>query len=139
MMKYLGWSDQWLGYDDLETTAMKTTWASSHCFGGTVIWSIDSYSGAGSGNTPDGLGNATTGDPGGGGGNSGGTGEGAESIVYIDSSIWGDTGPVINCEPPCTFILPPLQLPTPSTVTFPPYTTSVDVAWSTSTGWTHII
>ncbi|KAI0552393.1 hypothetical protein F4679DRAFT_535452 [Xylaria curta] len=139
MMKYLVWSDQWIGYDDLDTIAMKKTWASSHCFGGTVIWSIDLYSGAGSGNTPDGQGNSSTSDPGGSGGNSGGTGEGGDSIVYIDPSIWNSPAPVINCEPPCTFVLPPLQLPTPSTVTFPLYTTSLDVAWSASTGWTSII
>ncbi|KAI0865017.1 hypothetical protein F4860DRAFT_527723 [Xylaria cubensis] len=129
MMKYLVWGDQWIGYDDLETIAMKKAWGSSHCFGGTMIWSIDLYSGAGSGNTPDGLGNATSGDPGGSGGNSGGQGEGSDSIVYIDPSIWGESEPVINCEPPCTFILPPLPLSKPSTVTFPPY----------STGWTHTI
>ncbi|KAI8625119.1 hypothetical protein F5Y19DRAFT_277848 [Xylariaceae sp. FL1651] len=138
MMKYLVWSDQWVGYDDLQTIAMKKAWASSHCFGGTVIWSIDLFSGAGSGNTPDGLGNATTGDPGGSGGNSGGQGEGSDSIVYIDPSIWKDPEPIINCEPPCTFILPPLPLATPSTVTFPPYTTSLEVAWSTSGSWTRI-
>ncbi|OTA65820.1 glycoside hydrolase family 18 protein, partial [Hypoxylon sp. EC38] len=52
MMKYLVWSDQWVGYDDSETIAMKKSWASSHCLGGTMIWSIDLYSGSGSGNTP---------------------------------------------------------------------------------------
>jgi chitinase len=87
MMKYLVWSDQWVGYDDLETIAMKTAWASTHCFGGTMIWSIDLYSGADSGNAPDGLGNATTRDPGSSRGNRSSTGKRAESIVYIDPSI----------------------------------------------------
>lgn len=140
MMKYLVWSDQWVGYDDAETIALKKSWASSHCFGGTMIWSIDLYSGSGSGNTPDGGGNSTSGDPGAGGGNGGSSeGNGGDSIVYIDPSIWGESNPVINCEPPCTFILPPLQLSSTTTITFPPYVTSLDVAWSTSTGWTHII
>ncbi|KAI0540485.1 hypothetical protein GGR58DRAFT_499062 [Xylaria digitata] len=72
------------------------------------------------GNTPDGLGNATTGDPGGSGGNSGGMGEGAESIVYIDPSIWGDAEPVIQ-------------------FTFPSYVSSLDVAWPASTCWTRTV
>ncbi|KAI1097516.1 glycosyl hydrolases family 18-domain-containing protein [Jackrogersella minutella] len=138
MMKYLVWSDQWIGYDDLDTIAMKKEWANSHCFGGTMIWSIDLYSGSGSGNTPDG--NSTCGsDPGGGGGQGGASESGCGGLVYIDPSIWKESNPVINCEPPCTFILPPLQLSTTTTITFPPYVTSLDVAWSTSTGWTHII
>ncbi|KAI0181430.1 hypothetical protein GGR52DRAFT_524499 [Hypoxylon sp. FL1284] len=138
MMKYLVWSDQWIGYDDLDTIAMKKAWASSHCFGGTMIWSIDLYSGSGSGNTPDG--NSTCGtDPGSGGGQGGASENGCGGLVYIDPSIWKEPNPVINCEPPCTFILPPLQLSTATTITFPPYVTSLDVAWSTSTGWTRII
>ncbi|KAI6091579.1 hypothetical protein F4821DRAFT_226439 [Hypoxylon rubiginosum] len=138
MMKYLVWSDQWIGYDDLDTIAMKKTWANSHCFGGTMIWSIDLYSGSGSGDTPDG--NSTCGsDPGSGGGQGGASEGGCGGLVYIDPSIWKEPNPMINCEPPCTFILPPLQLSTTTTITFPPYVTSLDVAWSTSTGWTHII
>ncbi|KAI1373409.1 hypothetical protein F4677DRAFT_448485 [Hypoxylon crocopeplum] len=138
MMKYLVWSDQWIGYDDLETIAMKKSWASSRCFGGTMIWSVDLYSGSGSGNIPDGNSSCSS-DPGSGGGQSGASEGGCGGLVYIDPSIWSETNPVINCEPPCTFILPPLQLSATTTITFPPYVTSLDVAWSTSTGWTHII
>ncbi|KAH6638816.1 glycoside hydrolase superfamily, partial [Boeremia exigua] len=54
MMMELKWGNQWIGYDNLDTIAMKKTWASQHCFGGTMIWSVDFYSGSGSGNTPDG-------------------------------------------------------------------------------------
>ena len=139
MMKQLTWGDQWIGYDDLQTIAMKKQWASSHCFGGTMIWSIDLYSGAGSGNTPDGGGSSNQGDPGAGSGQGGASGGGSSGIVYIDPSIWSQANPVINCQPPCTFILPPLALPTPTTITFPPYVTSLDVAWSESTGWTSIV
>ncbi|MCJ1283616.1 hypothetical protein MMC26_002947 [Xylographa opegraphella] len=139
MMKQLTWGNQWIGYDDLETIAMKKQWASSHCFGGTMIWSIDLYSGSGSGNTPDGGGSSSPGDPGSGGGQNGGSEGNSSSIVYIDPKIWGEPNPVINCEPPCTFILPPLILSTPTTISFPLYTTSLDVAWSASTGWTSIV
>lgn len=134
MMKYLIWDDQWIGYDDNETIALKKSWASSHCFGGTMIWSVDLYSGSGSGDIPDGTGSSSS-DPGGGGGQ--GSSDPEPKIVYIDPSIWEEPNPVINCEPPCTFILPPVQLPTPTTITFPPYVTSLEVGWSVSSGWTR--
>ncbi|KAL8637213.1 MAG: hypothetical protein Q9228_005493 [Teloschistes exilis] len=47
MMKQITWDDQWIGYDDEETTEMKKKWASGYCFGGTMIWSIDFKTGAG--------------------------------------------------------------------------------------------
>lgn len=139
MMKYLVWSDQWVGYDDLDTIAMKKSWASSHCFGGTMIWSIDLYSGPGSGDTPDGGGSSSGTDPGSGGGDGGASEPPGNSIVYIDPSIWTETNPVIMCEPPCIFILPPFSLTSTTTITFPQYVTSLDVAWSDSTGWTSIV
>ncbi|CAJ2504363.1 Uu.00g117570.m01.CDS01 [Anthostomella pinea] len=115
---------------------MKKAWASSKCFGGTMIWSVDLYSGSGSGDTPDGNSSCSS-DPGGSGGQSGSSESGCGGLVYIDPSIWHDDNPVIQCEPPCTFILPPLTLSTTTTITFPPYVTSLDVAWSISTGWTR--
>lgn len=39
--------DQWMGYDDAETIAMKLMWADEHCLGGTVAWSIDFIAGNG--------------------------------------------------------------------------------------------
>lgn len=139
MMKQLSWSDQWIGYDDMETIAMKKQWASQRCFGGTMIWSIDLYSGSGSGDTPDGLGSDDPGSPGAGGGQSGASEGGAGSLVYIDPSVWKELNPLIECQPPCTFVLPPLVLPKPTTISFPPYVTSLDVAWSEPTGWTSIV
>lgn len=139
MMKQLTWSDQWIGYDDSETIAMKKQWASEHCFGGTMVWSIDLYSGAGSGNTPDGKGSSNPGSPGSGSGQSSSSDGESSGVVYIDPVIWTEDNPVINCQPPCAFILPPLVLPTPSTITFPPYVTSLDVAWSEPTGWTSTV
>lgn len=49
-MKSIQWADQWIGYDDAETFALKKSWASDYCFGGTMAWSVDYYSGAGNGN-----------------------------------------------------------------------------------------
>lgn len=47
MMKQITWSDQWIGYDDNETIAMKKTWTDGYCFGGTMVWSVDFNSGVG--------------------------------------------------------------------------------------------
>ncbi|KAI0014616.1 hypothetical protein F4780DRAFT_200481 [Xylariomycetidae sp. FL0641] len=52
MMKELFWDDQWIGYDDEETHALKRKFANNLCFGGTMAWSVDFNSGAGSGDTP---------------------------------------------------------------------------------------
>jgi hypothetical protein len=48
LMKQITWDDQWIGYDDEETFALKRSFADSMCFGGTMIWSID-FQGEGSG------------------------------------------------------------------------------------------
>ncbi|XPS72969.1 Chitinase [Ascochyta lentis] len=133
MMMELKWGNQWIGYDNMETIAMKKQWANQHCFGGTMVWSVDFYSGSGSGDIPDGGGSDNPESPG--GGQNGGGG----SVVYIDPSIYNKPDPVVNCIAPCTLILPPLQLSTKTTISFPPYVTSLDVAWSESTGWTSIV
>ncbi|KAL8693261.1 MAG: hypothetical protein Q9224_003786 [Gallowayella concinna] len=56
MSKQLVWNDQWIGFDDAETLAQKTAWASESCFGGTMIWTLDMDAGEGSGSTPVGAG-----------------------------------------------------------------------------------
>ncbi len=47
MMKQITWDNQWIGYDDEETHAMKKAWGDTLCFGGTMIWSVDFMSGEG--------------------------------------------------------------------------------------------
>lgn len=48
MIKQIVYDDnQWIGYDDNDTIALKTEWADQNCLGGTAIWSIDFNSGAG--------------------------------------------------------------------------------------------
>ncbi|KAK4446124.1 hypothetical protein QBC34DRAFT_497070 [Podospora aff. communis PSN243] len=51
MMKELVWDDQWIGYDDEETVAMKKAFANKLGFGGTMAWSVDFYTGE-SGSAP---------------------------------------------------------------------------------------
>ncbi|KAF3931084.1 hypothetical protein ABW20_dc0106593 [Dactylellina cionopaga] len=41
MIKELKWDDQWMGYDDDETFAMKLGVANDLCMGGSMVWSID--------------------------------------------------------------------------------------------------
>ena len=52
MMKELVWEEQWIGYDDEETVAMKKRFASNYCFGGTMTWSVDFNSGTGDTDEP---------------------------------------------------------------------------------------
>ncbi|KAM7214561.1 Glycoside hydrolase superfamily, partial [Rhypophila decipiens] len=47
MTKSIQWDDQWMGYDDAETFALKKAWADDFCFGGTMAWSVDYHSGVG--------------------------------------------------------------------------------------------
>ncbi|KAJ8070647.1 hypothetical protein OCU04_001018 [Sclerotinia nivalis] len=94
-----------------------------------MIWSIDLFSETGNRNVPDRLG-SDDGNTGSGGGQDGegDSGIGSSSFVYIDPSIWTQSNPVINCQPPYTFVLPPIVLSSPTTITFPPYTTSLEMA-----------
>ncbi|RDL33012.1 uncharacterized protein BP5553_08451 [Venustampulla echinocandica] len=47
MMKATTWDNQWIGYDDEETRALKLIWSGRLCFGGTMFWSIDFMSSVG--------------------------------------------------------------------------------------------
>ena len=216
MMKQITWGNQWIGYDDPDTIAMKKKFASGMCFGGTMIWSVDFESGDGVNSddvdetapkTTDGRcgpehGNTVCGDWADGGccsssgfcgngpshcGNgcqSGPCLEAAETsdgtcgpnygnsicgswpggsccstsgycggdddhcgidcisgpcdssakggLIYVDPSIWTSANPVVYCNPPCLYVLPPLTLSSITTISFPPFTTSLEVAWKTS-------
>ncbi|PGH16891.1 hypothetical protein AJ80_05035 [Polytolypa hystricis UAMH7299] len=52
-------------------------------------------------------------------------------VVFIDLEIWdGAAGIVtIQCSAHLTYVLPPLSLPEPTAITFPPYTTLLEVGW----------
>ncbi|KAL5342159.1 hypothetical protein BJX70DRAFT_395132 [Aspergillus crustosus] len=47
------------------------------------------------------------------------------NIVYVDDDVY--EGHEMDCKPPCTFVLPPSKLPEKTTISVPPYTTSVEV------------
>jgi glucan 1,3-beta-glucosidase len=54
--------------------------------------------------------------------------------VYIDPTIWIEpsASQTVQCYPPCTFVLPPITLSTPTTISFPLWTTSLEVGWTTT-------
>ncbi|KAF1985932.1 glycoside hydrolase family 18 protein, partial [Aulographum hederae CBS 113979] len=45
MVQQIAWDDQWIGYDDPGTIAMKMGLANDRCMGGTMVWSVDFDSG----------------------------------------------------------------------------------------------
>ncbi|KAL3454138.1 hypothetical protein BJX65DRAFT_301926 [Aspergillus insuetus] len=47
-------------------------------------------------------------------------------IVYVDDNVF--EGHEMDCNPPCTFVLPPSKLPEKTTITIPPYTTTVEIS-----------
>jgi glucan 1,3-beta-glucosidase len=55
--------------------------------------------------------------------------------VTIDPIIWSEpaTSATIECYPPCTYVLPPLTLTTPTTFSFLLLTTAITVGWYSST------
>lgn len=56
-----------------------------------------------------------------------------DEIVYVNSSICSSNGPsTVTCDQSCTTVLPPSSLPHASTVSFPPYVTSLEVGWLTT-------
>lgn len=125
--------------------------------GGSFAWAID-LGGPGSLANPNALGPGDLGLTGAGdnGTESGGSGDPNDGYapsgdVYIDPIIYQEPDPTIACYPPCTFILPPYTFSSASTISFPPWTTSLEVGWdttslstlpggsvSTSTGYTTI-
>jgi hypothetical protein len=138
MVKQISWDDQWIGYDDADTIDGKVAFANEQCLGGTMIWSVDFDSGAGSGDIPDGRGSTSESEPGaesepGSESNSGGIGTGS-GMVYVDSSIWAQDKPEAQCEPPCVLVLPPIQLPALTTISIPPLTTSYFVQSTVEVG-----
>ena len=84
-----------------------------YCPEGACIVADDSDSGSGSGDGP-------------------GDGE-----VYIAPSIWNMPSPVVQCEPPCSLIMPPLQLASPSVISIPPWESPVEQSYLTTRTTTY--
>lgn len=107
---------EWVSWAKPSTYTSRTDWARSLGLGGISDWAID-LDVVGS---RDGVGN----------GNGTGNGTGDGDLVLIDPSIYSDPNPVAFCQPPCTFVFPPWQLPYTTTISPRPVTSTVVNAWT---------
>ncbi|KAK8202010.1 hypothetical protein M8818_005535 [Zalaria obscura] len=46
-------------------------------------------------------------------------------VLYADPSIWSDSDAGVGCKPPCILVLPPSQLKSPTTIHWPPLSTTL--------------
>jgi hypothetical protein len=49
-------------------------------------------------------------------------------VIYYPQDLWSKPVPEIGCNAPCSIILPPFKIGSTTTITWPPYTTSVYVS-----------
>ncbi|KAH7359400.1 pectate lyase superfamily protein-domain-containing protein [Plectosphaerella cucumerina] len=57
-------------------------------------------------------------------------GEDGSGVVYIDALIYdSEQDANVECFPPCTYVLPPFVLDWPTTISFPPWTKTLEVGW----------
>ncbi|EEP77206.1 predicted protein [Uncinocarpus reesii 1704] len=125
-VKWISWdSDQWVSYDDAETLRRKGEFANARCLGGTFAWALD-LGGPGTLGRPETLNGSDLE-----GANPDGSDSGSGD-VFISPNIFTESEPNIACVAPCTFILPPIPLGSSTTISFPPYSTSLEVAWPTT-------
>lgn len=55
---------------------------------------------------------------------------GKYTTVTLDPAVW--TAPTAQCPPPCVLVLPPTVLPAPTTISFGPWSTSLEYGWTTT-------
>ena len=87
MMKQITWDDQWIGYDDADTIAMKKAWGNNYCFGGTMTWSVDFNSGTLADLTPINTTDGTCGPNNGGAACGGGFGDCCSASGFCGSTL----------------------------------------------------
>ncbi|KAK2733391.1 hypothetical protein FQN57_002148 [Myotisia sp. PD_48] len=127
-VNWMTWDqNQWISFDDARTLKEKGEFANHLCMGGTFAWALD-HGGPGTLGRPDQL-NGTRLDGSEMDGQDGGSGK-----VYVSPDIYKGNKPAVQCIPPCTLIMPPYTFSNGvSTLTFPPFETSVQYAWPIGT------
>ncbi|KAM5465541.1 putative chitinase [Microsporum audouinii] len=104
---------QWVSWMTREKYDERINWVAALNFGGTSDWAVDLEVSYGD-------------DDGHGGGDSG------SGPVYISPDIYETNDPVIGCYPPCTFVFPPWELSTTTTITVPPAAIMYEETWETT-------
>ncbi|KAH8165445.1 hypothetical protein CIB48_g2775 [Xylaria polymorpha] len=104
---------QWVSWMSKAHYDERVEWVRGLNFGGVSDWAIDLDADYGSDDEP-------------------GQGDGGSGPVYISPDIWKQSDPVVQCEPPCTFIFPPWVLPTPTTISMDPVTVTYREVWYTT-------
>jgi chitinase len=114
MLVYNG--TQWVAYMSDDTKQARVDLFKSLNFAGTADWAIDLQIFT-EDDEDDGCPEGTCDQPG---------------VLYVAPDIYTEISPVVTCPPPCQLILPPFILPTATTITFLPYSTSLEIAWTTT-------
>lgn len=104
---------QWVSYLSKPKYNGRVDWVKGLNFGGTSDWAIDLDADYGENDGP-------------GGGDSG------SGPILIDPGIYSSANPTVQCYPQCTFVFPPITLPTPTTISIAPETITYEVNWSTT-------
>jgi chitinase len=95
---------QWISYMDDSNKDVRSQLYQALAFGGTADWAIDLQGDDVTSSVP---------------------GDGDSGLeIYVPPDIWSNPSPIMSCAPPCTFVQPPIPLPTPQTVNWEPYVTS---------------
>jgi hypothetical protein len=55
-----------------------------------------------------------------------------DPVVYIGPTVWIEPSPTVQCSPPCILVLPPSVLPSETTISIPPYVTSLEIGWTSN-------
>lgn len=119
------WNEtQWAGYMDDDIKASRIKLYEGYNFLGSADWAIDLVETTGSSSSS----------------SSNTSSEGSACEIYINPSIWDEDSPSVTAEPGCSLIWPPQPLSSTTTITFPPWTTTVtyttvvtEVVYGTST------
>ncbi|KAJ9374868.1 CAZyme family GH18 [Paecilomyces variotii] len=113
---------QWVSYLTNATYSNRVSWVQGMNFGGISDWAMDLETSYYSNGTEEG---------------------GGSGVVFIDPGIFTETDPTIACIPPCTFVLPPWTLSTPTTISQPPVTQTLQQMWQStvtdSSGVTSVV
>ncbi|KAF2734823.1 hypothetical protein EJ04DRAFT_492871 [Polyplosphaeria fusca] len=104
---------QWVSYLTKPRYDGRVNWVRGLNFGGTSDWAIDLDADYGENDGP-------------GGGDSG------SGPVLLDPGLYTSQDPTIQCNPQCTFVFPPMTLPTPTTIVPDPETITYEENWSTT-------